>query len=305
MKPPDVSILARIVQHVDPNARILAAEPLTGGVSAQVVRLTIAQVHGSRSLLLRWHTGGGQRIEREATVLRQLHAAGLPVPQVIAEGIAGDPLPDAYLLLEFIDGQTDFTPGDVSAYVRSAAATLAQVHQVGVSAGLAGLLPDHNATCAEQVARHPLMLDHVLGEDRIRERLRELWPWSQDNRGCLLHGDYWPGNLIWRDGVLVGIIDWEDAALGDPLADLANSRLEMLFAFGQMAMLEFTTAYVAYRPALDLRRLPHWELMASLRPMQQLAAWAPGWAAYGRPEVTEYSLQAAHRWFVGQALARL
>jgi aminoglycoside phosphotransferase (APT) family kinase protein len=35
----------------------------------------------------------------------------------------------------------------------------------------------------------------------------------------LLHGDYWPDNTLWRDGRLVCVIDWEDAALGDPLAD--------------------------------------------------------------------------------------
>jgi len=306
MNLPDALTLARIVRRVDQKARVLAAERLAGGVSAQVVRLTVAQADGSRRvLLLRWHAGRGQRIKREAQVLRQLHVAGLPVPQVVAEGMPGDPLPDGYILLEFIDGHTDFTPNNISAYLRSAAVTLARVHQMSVSAGLAGVLPDYGATCGEQVAQYPPVMDQALEEGRIRERLRVLWPWSQDNPACLLHGDYWPGNLIWRGGVLVGVIDWEDAVLGDPLADLANSRLEMLFAFGQAAMLDFTAAYVAHSPALDLRHLPHWELIAALRPMHQLATWAPGWAAYGRPDVTEHSLQAAHRWFVAQALARL
>ena len=48
------------------------------------------------------------------------------------------------------------------------------------------------------------------------------------DRRVLLHGDYWPGNVIWQDGRLVAVIDWEDACLGDPLADLATARVELL-----------------------------------------------------------------------------
>ena len=69
--------------------------------------------------------------------------------------------------------------------------------------------------------------------------LEEVWPLSQQNRSVLLHGDFWPGNILWRDGQIVGVIDWEDAAFGDPLADIANTRLELLWAFGVEAMRQF------------------------------------------------------------------
>ena len=32
----------------------------------------------------------------------------------------------------------------------------------------------------------------------------------------LLHGDYWPGNVLWQQGRLAAVLDWEDAALGGP-----------------------------------------------------------------------------------------
>lgn len=47
---------------------------------------------------------------------------------------------------------------------------------------------------------------------------------------------------MWRDGQLAAVIDWEDAQLGDPLADVANARLEILWAFGIEAMLRFSVA---------------------------------------------------------------
>ena len=77
----------------------------------------------------------------------------------------------------------------------------------------------------------------------MRDVLEAVWPLPQSNRSVLLHGDFWPGNILWKDGQLVGIIDWENAAVGDPLADVANSRLEMLWAFGNDAMQSFTSQY--------------------------------------------------------------
>ena len=58
----------------------------------------------------------------------------------------------------------------------------------------------------------------------------------QPNASALLHGDFWLGNLLWQGDAPGGIIDWEDAMLGDPLGDLGKSRLEMLWALGEAAM---------------------------------------------------------------------
>ena len=51
------------------------------------------------------------------------------------------------------------------------------------------------------------------------------------------------------------MIDWEDAAIGDPLADLANARLEILWAYGWDAMTTFTARYLA-RCSVDVTALP-------------------------------------------------
>src|SRR5687767_2566978 len=65
------------------------------------------------------------------------------------------------------------------------------------------------------------------------------------NHSVVLHGDYWPGNVMWRQRSLVAVIDWEDACLGDPLADLATARVELLCRYGAEAMERFTTRYLA------------------------------------------------------------
>jgi len=50
--------------------------------------------------------------------------------------------------------------------------------------------------------------------------------WLKDNlvendRVCLVHGDYRSGNYITRDNRIVAILDWELVHLGDPLSDIA------------------------------------------------------------------------------------
>jgi aminoglycoside phosphotransferase (APT) family kinase protein len=122
------------------------------------------------------------------------------------------------------------------------------------------------AVYASRLAHQPARLDEALSEGRIREVLEPVWPLPQRNKPALLHGDFWPGNTLWKHGRLLAIIDWEDAALGDPLADVANARLEVLWAFGLEAMNGFTGCYKTLMPALDFGDLPYWDLGAALRP---------------------------------------
>jgi aminoglycoside phosphotransferase (APT) family kinase protein len=117
------------------------------------------------------------------------------------------------------------------------------------------------------------------------------------NASVLLHGDFWPGNLLWRDGALAAVIDWEDAQVGDPLADLGNSRLEFLWALGHEAMTGLTNRYLALT-AIDTGALPYWDLVAALRPCGKLADW-------GLEPATEQRMRQRHAWFVDQAFKGL
>ena len=42
----------------------------------------------------------------------------------------------------------------------------------------------------------------------------------------LLHGDPWPGNLLWIGDRCVGLIDWKEAGVGDPGVDLGKLRFQ-------------------------------------------------------------------------------
>ncbi|MCI0397582.1 MAG: phosphotransferase [Chloroflexi bacterium] len=103
---------------------------------------------------------------------------------------------------------------------------LASIHRVDSSHQELSFLPQARE-CPETLRQRPTNPDQSLDEGRIRDTLASRRPLPQHNPSVLLHGDFWPGNTLWQDGKLVAVIDWEDARSGDPLIDLAISRLDI------------------------------------------------------------------------------
>lgn len=150
---------------------------------------------------------------------------------------------------------------------------------------------------ANQLANRPTELDFSLSEGQIRAALELMWPPAQKNKSTVLHGDFWPGNLLWSQGEIAAVIDWEDAGVGDPLADLANARLEILMFFGMEAMQEFTDHYSIRMESLDYTNLPYWDLSAALRPAGRMSG-------FGLERETLQTFRERHKLFVNQALSR-
>jgi aminoglycoside phosphotransferase (APT) family kinase protein len=291
---------AALVQRLAPGGRLLRAWPLEGGVSAQVTAFELEAADGRRrTLLLRRHgpvdLAHNPRIARDEFRLLQLtQAHGLTTPEPVLYDESREVFPDAYIVIEYVEGATDFAPADPDDYLAQMAVELARIHSVRDAPEL-----DFLPRLGSGYGPRPEQLDESLHEGRIRDALEAAWPLARLNEAVLLHGDYWPGNLVWRDGALAAVIDWEDARVGDPLADLANSRLELLFFYGAEAMQTFTTRYLAGAAAdIHVANLPYWDLCAALRPCSKLATW-------GLDAATERQLRERHQAFVAQALAAL
>jgi aminoglycoside phosphotransferase (APT) family kinase protein len=206
--------------------------------------------------------------------------------------------------MEYREGQPEYAPANIADYVFQMATQLAKIHHVDGARQDLSFLPKLAERLADQFKARPARLDHSLDEGRIREALESVWPLPPLNKAVLLHGDFWPGNLLWKEGRLVAVIDWEDAEVGDPLADLAISRLDILWILGIDAMNDFTRHYHSMT-TLDFTNLPYWDLCAALRPASRIAEWASEWSELGRNDITETTMRAGHRWFITQAFEKL
>jgi aminoglycoside phosphotransferase (APT) family kinase protein len=296
----EVERFEQLVQRLDPRSRLLRMWPLKGGVSARVTALEVTLPEGQTKKLIVRHHGtvdlqhNPHIAADEYRLLSLLHAAGLPVPAPYTFDESGEIFPTPYIVVEYVEGTTEFAPADLPDFIRQLATQLARIHQLdGVS-----FLPEIELAYAEKLKHRPATLDDSLDAGRIRDTLELVWPLPRRNKSVLLHGDFWPGNILWWEGQLVAVIDWEDASVGDPLADLGNTRLELLWAFGSDALHQFTQHYQSLMTAVDFTHLPYWDLCAALRPASKIGDWA---AAATRERI----MRERHTWFVTQAYAAL
>lgn len=287
----------RLARRLDPRAEVLRVWPLTGGVSSKTTALEV-RLPGRRveRWVVRQYGEANVRsnpsvADDEFRLLRLLTADGLPVPWPLYADSSGGLFPAPVLVTRYVGGEAVLTPAAPVEYAVQMADFLLRLHAVRWSGELPFLRP------LPGLSERPAVLDEALAEGMIRDALEPVWPPVPPNAPALLHGDFWPGNVLWREGRLAAVIDWEDAALGDPLADLANARLETLFFYGPEAMDELTRRYRA-SSGLDLAALPCWDLCAALRPAGRMAGW-------GLDARTEETLRARHGWFVRQALGGL
>jgi aminoglycoside phosphotransferase (APT) family kinase protein len=226
---------AELAHRIDPGGKMIRTWDVAGG-AAQVTGFEIESGGGGRErLVLRRHgardlAANPHVAEDEFRLLSVLGSAGIPVPALRYLDAAGELFFAPCLVVEFVEGATP-TTADEQAVAAELAAILAAIHQIDASTAAISFLPDRRL------------------DDSGRPR----------NPPVLLHGDFWPGNTLWKDGRLVAVIDWEDAAIGDPLADVANARLELLWACGADAMHDFTDAYAKHASDVDLAALPDWD----------------------------------------------
>ena len=286
----------QLARLIDPDCRLSGTWQLEGGVSAQVTALEIVRADGCRRrLIMRRHGkvdfARNPRIAaHEFRLLHILHSRGLRTQTPVLLDESCRIFPSPFLVVEYIEGEPELAPADVAGCVEVMAQLLASIHRLdGANADLS-FLPIETGGGGPRLDP----LDNSIGEERIRDALDAARPVGPTNGPVLLHGDYWPGNILWQGDRLVGVIDWEDARVGDPLFDLANGRLEILWAYGEEAMQHFTRHYRSLSNA-DFTNLPYWDLCAALRPAHKISEWA-------LDEPVETRMREAHAFFVEHAL---
>jgi len=290
----DDDAFRHLVQRIDPHSRLVRAWRLTGGVSAQITALEVERDGQVSKWVVRLHgerdRSGNPDIARdEFRLLEVVRSYGVAGPAPVYVDTSCELFPTPVVVIEFIDGETLFDVPDTEGYVVQMAEQLAVIHSVADSPEIS-FLPRRD----KGYGARPAIIDDSLNEGRIRDALESIVSVTQANNSVLLHGDYWPGNLLWNNDTLAAVIDWEDAGIGEPLVDLGNTRLEVLFAYGAEAMRTFTDHYLSLT-RIDTTNLPYWDLCAALRLCSEMDTW-------GLDETTLARMKAQHAVFVEQAL---
>lgn len=199
---------------------VSSVEPVQGFVGNESFRLL---TEDGETFYLK--SGATAAIRAEAWACEQARQAGVLAPLVLAAELQPAELPNAYLIERAIPGQAVSESDD--AVLAAVGAQLRQLHSItGTGYGF------HNEGLREtwiEVIRQPidnldiLAAPGILPAELVR-RLRALNVFERLKSGApaLLHGDLHLRHLYASGGELTGIIDWGDAAFGDPLFDLGR-----------------------------------------------------------------------------------
>ncbi|WP_025771551.1 phosphotransferase [Thioalkalivibrio sp. HK1] len=187
------------------------------------------------------------RIEREYRILSSLALTEVPVPAVLGLCEDDSVIGTAFYLMDYLDGRVFVDPrlprvsvAERRALILAAAAGLAAIHSVDIEkAGLLDLVRPGDYL-GRQLRRwtkqyEASRTDDIKIMDRLAEYLQDYYIeylsgapdsttiFEKMRRASLVHGDYRLGNLLFalHEPRLIGVLDWELATVGDPLADLA------------------------------------------------------------------------------------
>jgi Ser/Thr protein kinase RdoA (MazF antagonist) len=117
------------------------------------------------------------------------------------------------------------------------------------------------------------------GGVELWKTLYDIYPCLKPVSPALVHIDYWSGNILWNEGEISAVLDWEEAACGDPVIDVAYARMNIVLMGLPETAEEFLAVYEA-ETGRKAGNLGLWELAAAVRPISAPVDWE-----LDRPEI--------------------
>ncbi|WP_030613108.1 phosphotransferase family protein [Streptomyces sclerotialus] len=286
--------LAWVRRHLDVGERIVEAEALRGGITADMLRLTIGTRHGAtRDVVLRSfvdprYVGHAEDwLNREADALTLLTSTGVPAPGLIAVDPTAAHCEYPSLLMTHLAGRTVLGDEGLRTRVPLLARQLVAIHAVRP------LEPPREyvtLTTADTVVM-PKGADEAAWAAAI-DVIREPAP---PYEGRFLHRDFQPGNVLFdvppsrsAGARITGVVDWAATSWGPADLDVAHCSTNLALLHGPVWGLRFAEAYEEAGGALAAaasERL-YWQVRDALACSEEVRQVAQPWREAGRTELT-------------------
>jgi aminoglycoside phosphotransferase (APT) family kinase protein len=287
---PSSAALEEIRRQAGPSAVVLGIARLEGGQHADTWRVDTE--NPASTVVVRQFPAGDPAASHEQLVLRALDGLGGLAPVPLGGEVNGRWSRHPTSLISWLDGRADITPADPRGWARELGRALAAVHAVPTER-LAGL---------PRVFEHSGGSEEILGGSLAAE-VRSRWPEILASPEVLTHGDYWSGNVVWRDGRLTGIVDWSGSSRGPRGFDLGWCRLDLVLLFDEQIADDFLAAYEA-RAGRAVGEIRLWDCWAVARSDRAVGSWVPNYLPLGRADLVEEELRRRHAQWTARLLVR-
>ena len=302
----DLSRARLVVDTVAPGHRLISFTPATAAFTNAVHVLDTVSSSGQRRRFVVKRMTDAPDSERAAADYYGLQIArrhGIPAPEPILLDATGEMLGTPGIVTKFARGRQIANPENTDEWARDLADLLLRIHDVSPDANERQGIYDGNDLGLYFLSGHwpEAMSGHPLS-DTIYSAIRELRFGIRKVPPVFLHMDYWPGNVLWLDGRVSAVLDWDAAGYGEPALDVGYFRMNMYLRGIKEAADIFLEHYEAARgPVLNLG---FWELAAAARPLPDPAAWIPSSREMGDLGATDDRADTDYYEFVEDAIRR-
>ena len=257
-----------IVNSFAKSAKLISWQVMKGGSSTDVFLLKIQQKNEILKYVLR--TQGSKPAENstkvEFALLNSLYLQNIPVSRPIYLDTSCKIIDKPFMIMTYLDGDIDSPDNKDLNSISKMVEALKVIHRIDVSA-----LPKLSLRI-DPLSNIETLLPSGAKWDDLKTFLLSLSSQRYKGKSVLLHGDFWSGNILWENNEIVGILDWEYAAFGDPLYDLAVTSLEMRYQYGERGM-EQCKSFYGKSFELDNYRLSLWLIFIAASTHYHIKSW--------------------------------
>ena len=250
-----------------PHVKYKSSRILEGGVSSEVFLIIVESNKGEEKIVLR--TEGGQpaenSIKTEYLLLEKLHQTKVPCAKPIHLDHSKEILDKDFMLMTYLEGTIEIPKIKNFGFLNKMVGILKNIHNVDTK-----ILP--TLPCRFDPTYD---LFEFLPNEKINKELKAIlkgYDTSYSGKPVLLHGDFWPGNILWTKDEISGVLDWEYAAIGDPVSDLAVASLELKYDYGKRGVDRFLDLY-SKNFSIDQSRFSLWLIYVSASTLFFIDEW--------------------------------
>ncbi|MDH6118039.1 aminoglycoside phosphotransferase (APT) family kinase protein [Kitasatospora sp. GAS204A] len=288
--------LAWVGRHLEVGERVVRAEVLHGGITADMRRLTIGtRDGGTRYLVLRTFVNveyAEDWLDREAGALALLAGTGVPAPGLVAVDPTAAHCEYPSLLMTHLAGRTVLDDVGVEARVPLLARQLVAIHALRP----AERPREYVALTTADTVVTPKGADAAAWAAAIDVIRRPAPPYE----GRFLHRDFQPGNVLFdvppsgpAGARITGVVDWAATSWGPADLDVAHCSTNLALLHGPAWGLRFAEAYEeagGVLAAAASERL-YWQVRDGLACSEEVRLVAQPWRAAGRTELTTRAVE--------------
>lgn len=273
--------LQSLIDVVAPGSEVVSIHSLEGDFSnfTQLVKCKAPDGSLFQIVTRRYAVYGdydrGEKARREFKILQLLTQHHLPVPDPLFLDNTGKILGSPGIVTRYVPGKLHLNRPYPFQWEEQLAKTLARIHTVPIDASDVSFLLDANSEVLWFLKSKETMPEYI----RVHPKGEALWqaaldylPRMKREGPTLVHIDYWSGNVLWDDGVISAVVDWEEAAQGAPGIDVAYCRMDMILC-GMKESAEKFLAIYEKEIGHPVDNLGFWELAAAVRPMFNPDGW--------------------------------